>query len=215
MYNFQGRHLFVLFPAYHSGHFIKTCFMLHDAVAGPDYQLHKNKVQSFKAQLTSDHQPPDKSGVVNAHYNKIIIDENFVEKAGYCEYNTHAWHRAIKEPFAYDNRLPLSDDLITLFNNTSVIIISPDCDVLPNRREIAGQPEFTKELYKFWPGEEIWYIKRFNTPYVYMNYSDILSDDTNNLTNKIMEIGEKFDWPMADKKVINDYIDLYHAAILS
>jgi hypothetical protein len=67
----------------------------------------------------------------------------------------------------------------------------------------------------FYPGNEIWYVKKYNIPHEYIKFSDIINKDRDVFLDRILTIADQFNWPMASEEVLRDFINVYHATVLA
>jgi len=219
-FNYKARQLLVLFPAYYCGHMVRHCFMQHDSVADATYKLKPNKAEQYKKDLLLE--SPDRltinptEGVPNAHLDRLKLNPTTLDQAGYAEFYTHAWHRE-KNGWCEHEEEHLNQDEQTqsIFDNLCVITIIPDAPVHSSRTKIVNQPRYTDILHLFYPGNEIWYVKKFDIPMAYIKYSDIINPDRTVFLDAIMAIADKFNWPMASKESIREFVDIYHENVLN
>jgi len=220
-FNFDARQLIILFPAYYCGNFVNACFMLHDEVTDSRYKITPNKVEQYKQALLLEH--PDRrvidliNGCSTAHNNKVFLDNfDILAQCEHANYYSHCWHRARNSMWSNEEEHPEQEEwMVELFSNTSVITIMPDAEVHPSRLEISNQAIYRNDLPMFYPGNEIWYVKKYNIPHEYIKFSDIINKDRDVFLDRILTIADQFNWPMASEEVLRDFINVYHATVLA
>ena len=219
MFNFNAKQLMIIYPAYHSGAYLRGCFMLHDDVADTRYKYSSNKITKFLEDLRSQHpscvEINPTVGCPNAHMGKISLKSENLNSYGNCNYYTHIVH---KEPYNWHNNeedYPIQDaHTQKIFNSMVIINVLPDCDVHPTRAKLANNPLYRDVLYKFSRDNEIWYMKKYNIPNAYINYSSIINPDVSVLINEILRIADTLNWPIIDTNTLREYMELYHNTVL-
>lgn len=219
MFNFNAKQLMIIYPAYHSGAYVRGCFMLHDDVADDRYKSSPNKITRFSELLYNQH-PKRREfskvyGCPNAHFDRAALRPEDLNSFSHCDYYTHSGHKQSYNWHNNEEDYPVQDEQTQIiFNNMVMINILPDCDVHPTRAELASDPLWADGLYKFSRDNEIWYMTKYNIPNVYLNYSVIINPDINILLDEVLRIADLFKWPMADSDTLLEYMKLYHETVL-